>query len=307
MKLNLRLRNGTFTFDVTGDISMSYTKDGNVEIVESTVVAEPTKELEPVVKPVKVEEPNTVVRHVSSRETKQQNALKCLKNTINDKIVYDIRKYLGSKMTDKNFDDIIAAVELYIPKYLINNNVGRCDREQRIRDVIYISMFVIAGVGPVETCDWFSHNYTNVGISITKYNRLAYGAGGGSRFIAEMLWPHKLENYIGHEKDHKRLTVDECQSILEALLKGYCPASISKYFNISEPTVYNVRSGKHGLCRQTDYKGKYPICCTVLEGSDIPVTKCECCGDIIPVKRLLYMPGVKICVNCQDKKEKKSS
>ena len=307
MKLNLKLRNNTFTFDVTGKISMSYTKDGDIEIIESAEVEEPVKELKPVpvTEPVKVEEPNQVTESISPQDNKKRAVLKCLKSIKDDKIVQAIRKYLGHRINDKNVDDIVAAVELYAAKYL--NNMGRSYCEQRIRDVVYLSMFVIAEAGPTEAYNWSKYIYTDddaPDISMSKYNRLANGIGEGSRFIAEMLWPHRLNLQTRYEKGHKVLTVDDCQSILDALLKGYGVTSIAKYFNITDTTVYNVANGKHRCCSKLDYKGTYPIRCVVKAGAKLPVTRCACCDYIIPVKRLLSAPGTRYCTDCQDKREK---
>lgn len=307
MKLNLKLLNSTFTFDVTGKISMSYTKDGDIEIIESAEVEEPVKELKPVpvTEPVKVEEPNQVTESISPQDNKKRAVLKCLKSIKDDKIVQAIRKYLGHRINDKNVDDIVAAAELYAAKHL--NNMGRNYCGQRIREVVYLSMFVIAEAGPTEAYNWFKYIYTDddaPDISIAKYSRLANGIGEGSRFIAEMLWPHRLDLQTRHEKEHKMLTVDDCQSILDALLKGYGVTSVARYFNIAEQTVYNVANGKHRCCSKLDYKGTYPIRCAVKEGVKLPVTRCACCDYIIPVKRLLSAPGTKYCTDCQDKREK---
>ena len=307
MKLNLKLRNNTFTFDVTGKISMSYTKDGDMEIVESIEGEEPVKEPEPVpvVEPVKVEEPKEVIEYVSPQDNKKRAVLKCLKNIKDDKIVQAIRKYLGHRINDNNVDDIVAAAELYATKHL--NSMGRNYCGQRIREVVYISLFVIAEAGPTEACNWFKYVYTDddaPDISMAKYSRLANGIGEGSHFIAEMLWPHRLNLQTRREKEHKRLTVDDCQSVLDALLKGYGVTSIARYFNVAEQTVYNIANGEHRCCSKLDYKGTYPIRCVVKAGVKLPVTRCKCCDYLIPVKRLLSAPGTKYCTACQDKREK---
>ena len=308
MKLNLKLRNNTFTFDVTGKISMSYTKDGDMEIVESIEAEESVKEPEPVpvVEPVKVEEPNKVIEYMSPQDSKKRAVLKCLESVKGDKVYEAIRKYLGNRINDKNVDDIVAAAELYAAKHL--NKMSRDYCEQRIREVVYLSMFVIAEAGPTEAYNWFKYVYTGddvPDISIAKYSRLANGIGEGSHFIAEMLWPHRLDLQTRHGKEHKILTVDDCQSILDALLKGYGATSIAKYFNVAEQTVYNVANGKHRCCSKLDYKGTYPIRCVVKTGGvKLPVTRCACCDYIIPVKRLLSAPGTKYCTDCQDKREK---
>lgn len=307
MKLNLRLRNNTFTFDVIGKVSMSYTKDGDMEIVESTETEEPVKELEsvPVVEPVKVEEPKEVVVYMSPQDNKKRAVLKCLNSVKDDKIVQAIRKYLGHRINDKNVDDIVAAAELYTTKHL--NKMGRNYCEQRIREVVYLSMFIIAEAGPTEACNWFKYLYTDddaPDISIAKYSRLANGIGEGAYCIAELLWPHRLNLQTRHEKEHKILTVDDCQSILDALLKGYGVTSIAKYFNVAEQTVYNIANGKHRCCSKLDYKGTYPIRCVVKAGVKLPVTRCACCDYLISVKRLLSAPGTKYCTACQDKREK---
>ena len=309
MKLNLKLRNNTFTFDVTGKISMSYTKDGDIEIVESIEAEESVKEPEPipVVEPVKTEEPKQVTESMSPQDNKKQAVLECLKSIKDDKIVQDIRVYLGKRINDKNFDDIIAAAELYAAKHL--NNMSRSYCEQRIREVVYLSMFVIAESGPTEAYNWFKYVCDNDGapkISIAKYSRLANGIGEGSRFIAEMLWPHRLALQRHHEKEHKVLTVDDCQSILDALLKGYGVTSIARYFNVAEQTVYNIANGKHRYCGELDYKGTYPIRCVVKAGVKLSVTRCACCDYIISAKRLLSAPGTRYCTACQDKREKSS-
>lgn len=307
MKLNLRLMNNTFTFDVTGKISMSYTKDGDIEIVESAEVEEPVKELKPVpvVESVKVEEPNQVTESMSPQDNKKQAVLECLKSVKDDKIVESIRVYLGKRINEKNLDDIVAAAELYAAKHL--NNMSRSYCEQRIREVVYLSMFVIAGAGPTEAYNWFKYVCDRANapdISIAKYSRLTNGIGEGSHFIAEMLWPHRLDLKTRHEKEHKVLTLDDCQSILDALLKGYGVTSIARYFNVAEQTVYNIANGKHRYCGKLDYKGTYPIRCVVKAGVKLPVTRCACCDYLISAKRLLSAPGTKFCTACQDKREK---
>lgn len=309
MKLNLKLRNNTFTFDVTGKISMVYTKDGDIEIIESAEVEEPVKELKPVpvVEPVKVEEPKEVIESISPQDNKKRVALKYLKSAKDDKIVQAIRKYLGNRINDKNVDDIIAAAELYATKYLTRIGGSYC--EHRIREIVYVSMFIIAGAGPTETYNWFKYVCNNddaPDISMAKCNHLANGFGEGPHFIAEMLWPHRLDLRTRPEKEHKLLTVDDCQSILDALLKGYSVPSIARYFNVAEPTIYSVANGKHRCCSKLDYKGTYPIRCVVKTGAKLPVTRCKCCDYIIPVKRLLSAPGTKYCTACQDKREKLS-
>ena len=304
MKLNLKLLNSTFTFDVTGKISMVYTKDGDIEIVESAEVKEPVKELKPVpvTEPVKVEELNEVVESSSPKDMRQSAAMSQLVNVRDDEIVQDIRDYLGVRINDKTFSDITTAAELYAAKYLRRYGVNHIER--RIREIVYIAMFVVTGAGPTEACDWFRHNHSDADISVPKYSRLANGIGEGARFIANLLWPHRLDANMRNEKEHNWLTVDGCHAVIDALLKGYSVRSIAKYFNAAIMTIYKIKNGKHRFCSQVDYDGEYPICCVVEQGSELPITTCKCCGAIIPVKRLLYMPGAKTCVDCQDKEEK---
>lgn len=294
MKLTIKLLRGSLVYDVP--MSTKVRVDADTVIIRDGIE-------EVTIEPVKVEELNEVVESISPKDMKQHAAMSSLEDVRDDEVVQDIRDYLGRRMNDKAFNDIVTAAELYTTKYL--RRMGASYIEQRIREIVYMAMFIVAGAGPTEAYAWFSHNHNDIGISIPKYSRLANGIGEGARFIADLLWPHRLDANTRNEKEHNWLTVDGCQSVIDALLKGYSVCSIAKYFNAATMTIYKIKNGKHRLCNQVSYDGEYPICCVVGEGSNLPITACKCCGTIIPVKRLLYMPGVKTCVDCQDKEEKR--
>ena len=305
MKLNLRLLNSTFTFDVTGKISMSYTKDGDMEIVESIGAEEPVKELKPVpvVKPVKAEEPNKVTPCVPSKSDKCHDALEYIASIRDDEIVQKIRTYLGDRLSDKQFDDIIATMKLYTSKMLQGSKSN--DGRNRIRELTYVAMFIMAGEKIISTRRWLYNHVFDITFTHKKVENIVYGVGS-SCLIADKLWPQRPCRKKATTKPLCSKTdaiAVRHQKIIDIALKGYSVPMIAAYFGLSYQSIYNILNGKYKVKHRVNYHGEYPIQAVVPGGSFIPVTLCKCCKDIIPVKRLINAPNIEICVNCQNKKE----
>lgn len=313
MKLTIKLLKGTLTYEVP--ISTKVRTDGDLVLVRANSIENANKHeaiveyasevvkstREPTVKALAMVRTDTASSCAGDKIRDAQNYLTHVRE---DTAVQDIRAYLDDRLSDKDFDRIVIAMERYISEVLRSTKTN--DGVKRIRELTYISMFTMAGEKSIDAFKWLCSHVPDIALSYKKYEQTVYGYSTGSRLIAMQLWPQRcVYKKVIATKPAWVKVIERHNRIIDAALKGYSTPMLSVYFGVSNQCIYNVLNGKTTLRNKVDYDGEYPIRCEVKEGNKLPITTCRCCGAIIPVKRLLYMPGIKICVNCQDNEEKK--
>ena len=311
MKLSLKLANATLTFEVTGSISVQYTSDG-MEIIEAVNgTAVPINMPIPAVQKVYNTELDSVnidsltpINRLSSRCL--ANITDIIKRISTDSDIVGVRKLLEHYLSDKQFNDIIAALDIYV--HSIENASSITDWNQRIRSLMCASMFILAGYAYREAVELLEGNPLLGCINRQIYSNLKTGRPCKSyQLIAEILWPELIHNKDKKkwQRSHSATEIQKFQQIVDALECGYGCKSIAKFINTSLATVQAVRHNKSWANKYIEYGGIYPIGAnvTVPEAAKVlDVHVCEECGCIIPAKRILAMPNAKYCVHCQTRK-----
>ena len=304
MGLILKLAKATFSFDTTGAIDLQY-KDNCIEIIETPVTKTlPTctvvKEAKP--EPLPVVKSNSVTcTEDDVSPDKRTQAFQVLKDIHNTELILAIRKYLGTYLSDKQFDDIITTLHKYVAtvpaKVYTKYNIPL-----RVSQLAYCAMFIMAGYSHADIRNFMqAKGYHALFITKDFFSTLKHGKSKSSFVIASALWPqyvHKNRSDI-----NKQIYLDKYERVLEALLAGYSPYKIMAYSGVSHQVVYNIRNGTCWANELFDYSGPYPIK-SASDCSDIEVRVCKDCGKVIPVKRIKAQPDAEYCVDCQRKYEK---
>jgi len=303
MELVLKLANSTFSFNVNGKIDLQY-KENCIEIIETPV----TKSLSAVttVKEVKAE-PLPVVKSNSVTCTendvspdKRTQAFQVLEDIRNTKLILAIRKYLGTYLSDAQFDGIITALHKYVAEAPAKVYT-KYDVPSRVSRMVYCAMFIMAGYSYSDLKSFM--RVVEGELSITKdfFSMLKHGKSASSLLIANALWPQ----YVHESKAsvNQRRYLAKYEKVFEALLAGYAPQQAIAQYGVSQQVVYDIRNGTCWANKFFDYDGPYPIK-DVHGCRDITVHVCKECGKVIPVKRIKAQPDAEYCVECQRKYEK---
>lgn len=310
MELILKLAKSTFSFNINGTIDLQY-KEDCIEIIETPVtkaspVVTTVKEVKvepptPVVKQPVVITSNLVTNNNSKMEKDREAALRILNNIPNDKFTLVVRKYLGSRLSDKQFDIIIGTLYTYVHNASAITYT-KCDMSLRVSRLAYCAMFIMARFSYNIMRD-FMHTKGDSKLWVSKdfFSTLKHGKSKSSFVIASALWPQYIRENRSSINQEKYL--DKYEQVLEALLAGYSPYKIIAYSGVSRQAIYNIRNGINWANQCFDYVGPYPIKATP-GCRDIEVRVCKDCGKVIPVKRIKAQPDAEYCVDCQRKYEK---
>jgi hypothetical protein len=314
MKLSLKLANATLTFEVTGSVSIQYT-DSGMEIIEAVndtaVPVNTTIAPVPVVQKTCNTEPESVdtcslapITRLSSRCL--ANITDIIKNISTDSDILGVRKLLEHYLSDKQFNDIIAALDIYV--HSIENASSVIDWNQRIRSLMCASMFILAGYAYHEVVVLLDGNPILGCINRQIYSNLKTGKPCKSyRVIAELLWPEFIHDKGERkwQRSHSAAEIQKFQQIVDALECGYSCKAVAKFTHTSLASIQSVRHNKSWANKYIEYGGMYPIGANVpvlAAAKKVDVHVCEECGCIIPAKRILAMPNAKYCVHCQTRK-----
>lgn len=191
MKLSLNLANTNLTFEVTDSISVKYTREG-MEIIEDI---KGTKVPAAVVQKAHDAEPNnagirpaTVVTSRRCLDTVTRIIKQCStnENTVN------VRKLLEHQLSDKQFNDIIIALDIYVRSI----DIGRSqitDWNQRIQSLMHALMFILAGYSHREVVELLNEHSMQNFVVGQQYSNLRSGSSTvGYRLLAELLWPDHI-------------------------------------------------------------------------------------------------------------------
>lgn len=304
MELIFKLTKATFSFNITGAINLQH-KEDCIEIIETpvTTVKEVKAEPLPVIKQPTVVKSNPVTNNNNGMLKDPTAAFQTLKDIRNDKLTLAIRDYLGSRLSNKQFEDIIAALQTYIVEPVLGS--GQNTVPLKVTQLVYSAMFITAGVGHAEMLNFIHTNQGSKSVPISRgtFDNLKYGNSHSVVLVrmANTLWPQYMHE--GLSGMYQRKYLDKYERVFEALLAGYSPYRVIAYSGASHQIVYNIRNGIHWSNEHFDYDGPYPIK-DVRDCRDITVHVCKDCGKVIPVKRIKAQPDAEYCVDCQRKYEK---
>lgn len=189
MKLSLNLANANLTFEVTGSISVKYTSEGMkiIEDINDTKVPVAAVQKEHDVEPNnKGMRPATFVTSRRCLDT----VTRIIKQCSTDENTINVRKLLKRQLSDKQFNDIIIALDIYVRSI----DIGRsqiADWNQRIQSLMHALMFISAGYTHHEAVKILNeHSMQSFVVRQSQYSNLRSGSCTvGYRLLAELLWP----------------------------------------------------------------------------------------------------------------------
>lgn len=300
MKLSLKLANATHTFEITGSVSVKYSNEG-MEIIEDindnvvdTTVSVPVVQKNVGILKLSVTDLIDVIDHMS----------------VDNDIVH-VRELLKKYLSDTKFNDIIAALKIYVSE--ITRNVPDTIWYKRIRSLMCTSMFILSGFKFHKAIILLNGHPISECMNDSLYSGLKLGTcSTGHRIIAELLWPEHLRVYQAKQlvraRDNPKCNAKlrKYRQIVNALRCGYNYISVARFMNMHPDTIHAIKYNNHHASRCIGYDGVYPIGSDVIIPSDVTaldVHICQKCSCIIPVKDVLYTNCTELCINCQNKKE----
>lgn len=300
MKLSLKLANVTHTFEVTNSVSVKYSNEG-MEIIEdisdnvvNTTVSVPVVQDTVGILKLSVTDLIDMIDHMS----------------VDNDIVH-VRELLKKYLSDTKFNDIIAALKIYVSE--ITRNVPDTIWYKRIRSLMCTSMFILSGFKFRKAIILLNGHPISEYMNENLYSCLKLGTcSTGHRIIAELLWPEHLRVYQAKQlvraRDNPKCNAKlrKYRQIVNALRCGYNYISVARFMNMHPDTIHAIKHNKHHASRCIGYDGIYPIGSDVIIPSDVTaldVHICQKCSCIIPVKDVLYANCTELCINCKNKKE----
>lgn len=300
MKLSLKLANAIHTFEVTGSVSVKYSNEG-MEIIEdindnvvNTTVSVPVCSEECRYTKLSVTDLIDLINHMSV-----------------DSDIVHVRELLKKYLSDTKFNDIIAALNIYVST--ITRNVPDTVWYKRIRSLMCTSMFILSGFTFRKAIILLNGHPISEYLNDSLYSSLKLGTcSTGHRIIAELLWPEHLRVYQAKQlvraRDNPKCNarLRKYRQIVNALRCGYNYISVARFMNMHSDTIHAIQHNNHHASRCIGYDGIYPIGSDVIIPSDVTALNvhiCQKCSCIIPVKDVLYANCTELCINCKDMKE----
>jgi hypothetical protein len=310
MKLVLRLANTTATFEVSGEISTKYGADG-IEVIESVnapvtnVVS--TASTAPIInttEEVHSEDlQDSVDEHTSRISARALANAAAVVNSLHDnKDIVAIREALGEHLSDQQFDDVIAAMDIYVQS--IENTARISSWDKRICALAGASMCILAGYSYQEATALLEGNPILNYMDKNIYSGLRRGSNLKSyKLLAQLLWPESISSGLSKPRVHTEQEIRRYQQAADALDVGYSVEAVSRFTGLSVPVIRAVRKNRYWANKYIKYQGIYPIgslTAVPTAAKKLEVRVCKNCGMIIPATWRTSAPKVEYCMHCQN-------